>query len=457
MAAEQRQSAVRRSQRSRRRFVVTEIALLGSLYGLYTLARNMRSQDLDQANAFAHQLVSVERLFALAFEPQVNHWVDARIWIAVPLCFWYASLHYLVTPTVLILVARKRPDLYGSARTSIVLATLVALVMYWTLPTTPPRLLGVNSYVDTMEHYAGYGWWGAHASAPGPAAWTNEYAAFPSMHAGWSDLGGHPADPPLSPPVAGGPGLALLPRHVVRRHRHRQPLHDRHPGRRAHRGGDAPGQHAPLLAPAHVGQRLTGRAHRPASSGVGHRRAARSTCRVAWARWTFGGRVDASWTASSTTSRRRITRRGGHRRSIGRVSAAAGPPDPGSAFGSVRCGRPPSAYVARTSFLSNLPTEVRGTASTNAHRSGTCQRATRCPSHAQSTAASASSEPLRVSGAAPRTTTASGRSPQRSSGTPTTAASATSGCPMRVFSRSTEEIHSPPDLMTSLARSVRVR
>jgi len=186
MAAEQRQSAVPRVQRSRRRFVVTEIALLGSLYGLYTLARNMRSQDLDQANAFAHHLVSVERILALAFEPQVNHWVDARVWIAVPLCFWYATLHYLVTPSVLILVARKRPDLYGSARTSIVLATLVALIMYWTLPTTPPRLLGVNSYVDTMEHYAGYGWWGAHASAPGPAAWTNEYAAFPSMHAGWS-------------------------------------------------------------------------------------------------------------------------------------------------------------------------------------------------------------------------------------------------------------------------------
>ena len=186
MAAEQRQSAVPLVQRSRRRFVITEIVLLGSLYGLYTLARNTRSQDLDQADAFAHHLVAFERIFGLAFEPQVNHWVDARVWIAVPLCFWYASLHYLVTPTVLILVARKRPDLYGSARTSIVLATLVALVMYWTLPTTPPRLLGVNSYIDTMEHYAGYGWWGAHASAPGPAAWTNEYAAFPSMHAGWS-------------------------------------------------------------------------------------------------------------------------------------------------------------------------------------------------------------------------------------------------------------------------------
>ena len=37
------------------------------------------------------------------------------------------------------------------------LATLVALVLYWLLPTTPPRLLGVSSYVDTMEHYAELG------------------------------------------------------------------------------------------------------------------------------------------------------------------------------------------------------------------------------------------------------------------------------------------------------------
>src|SRR5439155_1757016 len=37
---------------------------------------------------------------------------------------------------------------------------------------------------------------------------------------------------------------------------------------------------------------------------------------------------------------------------------------------------------------------------------------------------------------------------------PITAAPSTSGCAMRAFSSSTEEIHSPPDLMTSLARSV---
>ena len=51
---------------------------------------------------------------------------------------------------------------------------------------------------------------------------------------------------------------------------------------------------------------------------------------------------------------------------------------------------------------------------------------------------------------------ASGRSPHFSSGTPITAASATAGWAISAFSSSIDEIHSPPDLITSLARSVSV-
>ena len=101
-------------------------------------------------------------------------------------------------------------------------------------------------------------------------------------------------------------------------------------------------------------------------------------------------------------------------------------------------------------FLSNLPTLVLGTSSMNAHRSGTCQCAILAARKSCSTAAS-------TVASGTRTTVASGRSPHFGSGTPTTEASMTSGWAMRAFSRSTELIHSPPDLMTSLARSVSSR
>src|SRR6476660_2021897 len=86
----------------------------------------------------------------------------------------------------------------------------------------------------------------------------------------------------------------------------------------------------------------------------------------------------------------------------------------------------------------------------NAQRSGSCQEANCAARNSRSSAAPAVC-PSRT------TTLASGRSPQRSSGTPTTHASSTAGCAISAFSSSTELIHSPPDLITSLARSVRIR
>ena len=53
------------------------------------------------------------------------------------------------------------------------------------------------------------------------------------------------------------------------------------------------------------------------------------------------------------------------------------------------------------------------------------------------------------------TTQASGRSDHFGSGTPMTAASRIGGWAISSFSSSTEEIHSPPDLMRSLVRSTR--
>ena len=81
----------------------------------------------------------------------------------------------------------------------------------------------------------------------------------------------------------------------------------------------------------------------------------------------------------------------------------------------------------------------------NSKRSGSCHLAKSCEVFTQFVRAE--SVPSRSA------ITASGRSPQRSSGTAMTAACATAGWAMSWFSRSTEEIHSPPDFTRSLDRS----
>ena len=99
--------------------------------------------------------------------------------------YWYASLHYVVTAAVLIWLWRLGADRYGPARRALVIGTLLGLVAYLLMPTAPPRF--ISGYVDVLSLHAADGWWGADASAPrGLGGLTNELAAFPSLHAGWS-------------------------------------------------------------------------------------------------------------------------------------------------------------------------------------------------------------------------------------------------------------------------------
>src|SRR5215831_13893655 len=99
----------------------------------------------------------------------------------------------------------------------------------------------------------------------------------------------------------------------------------------------------------------------------------------------------------------------------------------------------PLAYSARRAFLSYLPTLVLGTSGMKAQRSGIHHLATREARWARSTGMLMGPPDL-------LTTQANGRSSHRSSGTPITAASRTSGWSVITFSSSTDDIHSPPDL-----------
>src|SRR5271170_5070208 len=98
------------------------------------------------------------------------------------------------------------------------------------------------------------------------------------------------------------------------------------------------------------------------------------------------------------------------------------------------------------SFLSNLPTLVLGISSMKIHWSGSHHRGTRV--ERKSTRSDGD-------GVFPGlgTTATRGRSDHLGSGTAMTVASKTSGWAMTAFSSSTDEIHSPPDLITSLVRS----
>ncbi|QXG75939.1 phosphatase PAP2 family protein [Modestobacter sp. L9-4] len=162
-----------------------ETALVLAMLFAYTRIRLVASDDRSVAEGHARDVLSVERWLHLDVESTLNRVLGALPPLEVAASYWYAALHYTVTPLALVLLYRSRPAEYRRLRTALVLATAVALIGYVTFPTAPPRLVG--GYTDTLAATSSVGWWGAEGSAVrGAGGAVNQFAAMPSMHVGWA-------------------------------------------------------------------------------------------------------------------------------------------------------------------------------------------------------------------------------------------------------------------------------
>ena len=166
----------------------TELPLIVVVYACYSAGRLLARGDVSTAVDHGLAILRVEKALHLNAEHPLNRLFTREAWIGVPADFWYASLHYLVTPAILIWIFRSRAVHYRAARTWLMTSTFIGLIGFTLLPTCPPRLLSAGyGFVDTMAQYSSYGWWGGEASAPrGLGGMTNQYAAMPSLHVGWS-------------------------------------------------------------------------------------------------------------------------------------------------------------------------------------------------------------------------------------------------------------------------------
>jgi hypothetical protein len=163
----------------------TELALLGVLYVGYSAARLLADDDRRRAVANARHLLGVESGLHIDVEAGLNHLVAGAPPVALLASYWYAALHYLVTPAVLIWVYRRHPLGYRRVRNALVVATATGLAGFVLLPMAPPRML--SGYADVLASTSAHGWWGGDASAPkGLGGLTNELAAMPSLHVGWA-------------------------------------------------------------------------------------------------------------------------------------------------------------------------------------------------------------------------------------------------------------------------------
>jgi hypothetical protein len=164
----------------RRLHWVLEIVCLGIGYAVYSLIRVGASNDGQIARLHAEQVIDVERWFGVFHEMPVNAFLSQHTWLELVCSYYYATLHFVVTPVLLAWLWRRRVWLYAPLRSALVIASGSALVVYYAWPLAPPRFT-LDGAVDTViDHPV------AWASGPKVEGFFNDFAAMPSLHVAWA-------------------------------------------------------------------------------------------------------------------------------------------------------------------------------------------------------------------------------------------------------------------------------
>jgi PAP2 superfamily len=159
-----------------------ELGIIAVGYWLYSLGRNAVPEQASIALRHGRSVQHLQDALHLNFELSVNHFVGDNEWLAQPMNYYYATLHFIVTIGVLVWLFVKRPHIYRGARTVLFASTLIGLAGFYLYPLAPPRLLPQYGYVDTLVKFHT---WGSLAD-PDVAKHSNQFAAMPSLHIAWA-------------------------------------------------------------------------------------------------------------------------------------------------------------------------------------------------------------------------------------------------------------------------------
>jgi hypothetical protein len=163
-----------------------EVLYVAAFYLVYSFVRNQfgsAAVSAETAYGNARDVIEVERALGLYVEEEVQQAFLGWRWFIQAWNLYYGTFHFVVTAFAIVFLFRRVPERYVRWRTTLACTTALALIGFATFPLMPPRLLPPEfGYVDTLATYGGL--WSFDSGAM--KAVSNQYAAMPSLHFGWS-------------------------------------------------------------------------------------------------------------------------------------------------------------------------------------------------------------------------------------------------------------------------------
>lgn len=162
--------------------LLLELLLIRVVYSAYAQVRLAATAGRSTAEAHGRQIHSLEKWLHIDIEHWANHTVVHIGWLKSFFDYYYSTFHFIVPLAILGVLYVRRPADYRWARSTLGFATLVALLGFWLYPLAPPRLMPGLGFIDTVHGVQDF----AKPDYGTLTSMTNQYAAMPSLHFGWS-------------------------------------------------------------------------------------------------------------------------------------------------------------------------------------------------------------------------------------------------------------------------------
>lgn len=164
--------------------VISEVLIVAFAVLFYFLGRGIVDAEVSVAMRNAKRVVQFERWLGIFRESEMQQWALKHDRLVPILNGIYMYGHWPVVITTLVWLLLRHHDQFANYRSALIISAIIGMVVFVFFPDAPPRMFPGLGFTDTVT---------IHSSAYRllqPPAFTNEYAAMPSLHVGWNLLMG---------------------------------------------------------------------------------------------------------------------------------------------------------------------------------------------------------------------------------------------------------------------------
>jgi hypothetical protein len=168
---------------ARLRWVLGQVLVVAVGIFVYFRIRGITDASVGEAHAHADEVVSLERWLGIDVEGAVQAPVAASQTLATAANWVYVWGHWPVIVAALAWLVWHHRDVFLRLRDGMLVSGFLGMAVFVSYPVAPPRLVDLGLVDTVTESSEAYRYLQ-------PPAFVNQYAAMPSLHAGWDLLVG---------------------------------------------------------------------------------------------------------------------------------------------------------------------------------------------------------------------------------------------------------------------------